>query len=263
MTIPAPEPSPTRRTPNSNGPDSFTYLANDGVSDSNTATVSITVNPVDDAPVLGDNSFETADNTTLSASLTATDIDSAELAFSITADPNNGTLTLVDSSGAFTYTPDFGFIGVDAFGFEVTDGTTTVGGTATITVFDAVPDWLFIGFDNPWAPFVTINAGSAVPLKWHYADSATGQLVPSFTANLRITATGRVSCDPASAVVAELTLPEDAGSSDLRYNDGNWQLNWDTSGQPNGCYFLSIFHPTTNQLDMQNAQGETLAIFLR
>ena len=34
------------------GPDSFTYKANDGSSDSNTATVSITVNAVNDAPTV-------------------------------------------------------------------------------------------------------------------------------------------------------------------------------------------------------------------
>ena len=40
-------------TPNANfsGVDPFTYTANDGESTSNAATVTITVNPVDDAPV--------------------------------------------------------------------------------------------------------------------------------------------------------------------------------------------------------------------
>ena len=36
---------------NYNGPDSFTFKANDGSADSNVATVSITVTPVNDAPV--------------------------------------------------------------------------------------------------------------------------------------------------------------------------------------------------------------------
>ena len=36
---------------NFNGTDSFTYKANDGTDDSNLATVTITVNPVNDAPV--------------------------------------------------------------------------------------------------------------------------------------------------------------------------------------------------------------------
>ena len=38
---------------NYNGPDSFTYTATDGLADSNTATVTITVKPVNDAPVAG------------------------------------------------------------------------------------------------------------------------------------------------------------------------------------------------------------------
>ena len=36
--------------PNYHGPDSFTFKANDGTVDSNTATVAITVSAVNDAP---------------------------------------------------------------------------------------------------------------------------------------------------------------------------------------------------------------------
>ena len=38
---------------NYNGPDSFTFKANDGTLDSNVATVTITVTAVNDAPVAG------------------------------------------------------------------------------------------------------------------------------------------------------------------------------------------------------------------
>lgn len=41
--------------PNFFGTDSFTYVANDGLADSNAATVTITVNPVNDPPVSGPN----------------------------------------------------------------------------------------------------------------------------------------------------------------------------------------------------------------
>src|SRR5205814_5499742 len=50
-------------------PDSFIYTANDGSFDSNVATVSITVNAVNDAPVAGDDSYSTNEDTTLSVSL--------------------------------------------------------------------------------------------------------------------------------------------------------------------------------------------------
>jgi VCBS repeat-containing protein len=37
--------------------DSFTYHANDGTSDSNIATVTITINPINDPPVANDDSY--------------------------------------------------------------------------------------------------------------------------------------------------------------------------------------------------------------
>ena len=37
---------------NYNGPDTISYTANDGTVDSNVATVNLTVNPVNDAPVI-------------------------------------------------------------------------------------------------------------------------------------------------------------------------------------------------------------------
>ena len=45
------QPHATRRRPNYNGPDSFTFKANDGTADSNVAMVSLTVLPVNDPPV--------------------------------------------------------------------------------------------------------------------------------------------------------------------------------------------------------------------
>ena len=51
---------------NYNGPDSFTYKANDGTADSNPVTVTITVNPVNDAPVATADSSSTDEDTPLS-----------------------------------------------------------------------------------------------------------------------------------------------------------------------------------------------------
>ncbi len=51
--------------PNWNGTDSFTYVANDGIADSNVATVTTTVNPVNDPPVAANDSYSTNEDTTL------------------------------------------------------------------------------------------------------------------------------------------------------------------------------------------------------
>src|SRR5205823_440256 len=49
--------------PDFNGADGFTYVANDGLLDSNAATVSLTVTPVNDAPVGRDDVFSTDEDT--------------------------------------------------------------------------------------------------------------------------------------------------------------------------------------------------------
>src|SRR5207245_8153983 len=50
---------------NFNGSDSFTYKANDGLLDSNAATVALTINPVNDAPLAVNDSFATNEDTAL------------------------------------------------------------------------------------------------------------------------------------------------------------------------------------------------------
>jgi VCBS repeat-containing protein len=69
---------------NFNGSDSFTYKANDGSADSNTATVSITVNAVNDAPVVTTSVSvlaytENDPATAIDTSLTVSDVDSSDL----------------------------------------------------------------------------------------------------------------------------------------------------------------------------------------
>jgi large repetitive protein len=96
-------------TPNANfnGSDSFTFKATDNGSpntDSNTATVSITVNPVNDAPVLSSIADQSVDELALlSVSTSASDIDGGTLTYSISSGAVSG--MSVDSSGVFTWTP--------------------------------------------------------------------------------------------------------------------------------------------------------------
>ncbi|WP_158279859.1 Ig-like domain-containing protein [Coraliomargarita sinensis] len=112
-------------TPNSafSGSDSFTFKANDGTVDSNTATVSITVNagPANNAPVASDDSVTTDEDVSVAIALVATDADSDPLTYSVEAAPTNGTLTGTEPN--LTYTPDVGYAGSDSFTFKANDGT--------------------------------------------------------------------------------------------------------------------------------------------
>ena len=78
---------------NYSGPDSFTYRANDGSLNSNTATVSITVTAVNDAPVAAPNSYSTNEDTQLIVNAPGvlgndTDVDSGTLTAVLVAGPS-------------------------------------------------------------------------------------------------------------------------------------------------------------------------------
>src|SRR5262249_59396928 len=62
------------------GPDSFTFKANDGALDSNIATVSITVQAVNHAPVATDGTLTTNEDAAKDVTLQATDPDEARRA---------------------------------------------------------------------------------------------------------------------------------------------------------------------------------------
>jgi hypothetical protein len=102
------------------GPDSFTFTVSDGPATSAPATVSITVNPVNDAPVANPQSAATACNTPLAITLTGYDIEGDPLTFGVTGGPSHGALS--GAAPNLTYTPAPGFSGLDSFTFVVNDG---------------------------------------------------------------------------------------------------------------------------------------------
>ena len=126
-------------TPNAdfNGSDSFDYVANDGTADSAAATVTITVNAVNDAPVAVDDSYSTTEDTALTIAAPGvlgndTDVDGDPLTAVLNTGPANGVLTL-NAGGSFTYTPAAGFNGSDSFTYAANDGTVN-SNVATVTI---------------------------------------------------------------------------------------------------------------------------------
>jgi hypothetical protein len=122
-------------TPNNNfnGTDSFTFKANDGTVDSNEATVSITIDAVNDTPVADAQSVTTDENTPVAITLTASDVDGDSLTYSVVTTPVSGSLS--GSAPNLTYTPNNNFNGQDSFTFTVNDGTVDSNeATVSITV---------------------------------------------------------------------------------------------------------------------------------
>ena len=109
--------------PGFTGADSFTYTANDGLLDSNVATVSVTVEPVNYAPVANDDSVSTDEDTAVTIAVLANDTDPDNDPLTVTnlAQPANGAVSL-NQDNTVTYTPNPGFTGADSFTYTANDG---------------------------------------------------------------------------------------------------------------------------------------------
>lgn len=155
-------------TPNSNytGPDSFTYQASDGTATSNAIVVSITVNPVNDAPVAVADSYRVVPDTLLTVTAANgvlkndSDVDSTNLTATLVATTTHGTLNF-SANGSFTYQPTNGFTGTDSFTYTVRDDADPAGISQAITV-ELVVNTAPVAHDDAYStsedtPF-TINA---------------------------------------------------------------------------------------------------------
>jgi len=132
-------------SPGDNGADTFTFKANDGTSDSNTATISVTINA---APVAESGCGTIPQAQTLMGQLMASDSDSNLLMFNLNADgsgitgpittANGGTVTLTDqTTGAFDYVPaSVGGRGSDSFSYQVSDPEGNVDSAAETVIVD-------------------------------------------------------------------------------------------------------------------------------
>jgi len=123
---------------NYSGPDSFTYSISDGHGGVDTATVSITVTPVNDAPNAADDAVATDEGVAVPISVLANDSDvDADSLVVTSAAPTAAYGTVSCTPSVCTYTPDPGWFGTDSFSYAISDGH---GGTDTATVTVTVND---------------------------------------------------------------------------------------------------------------------------
>lgn len=106
---------------NYNGPDSFTFVVNDGTVDSAPAVVSISIVAVNDAPVAAPQTIATDMDVPVAITLGGSDLEGDALTYRVTVDPLHGVLS--GTAPALTYTPASGYTGDDSFSFVVNDGS--------------------------------------------------------------------------------------------------------------------------------------------
>jgi VCBS repeat-containing protein len=123
--------------------DAFGYTASDGTA-SDTATLTVTVTGLNDAPVANDDAVATTEDAAVAGNVLTNDTDVDVEPLTVT-NPGTyvgtyGTLVLA-ADGSYTYTPNAvanalaaGEVAQDAFGYTASDGTASDTATLTVTV---------------------------------------------------------------------------------------------------------------------------------
>lgn len=167
-------------TPNTdfNGVDGFSYTITDGIG-SSSATVSITINQVNDPPVAVDDSAVTDEDVSVLIDVLEndSDVDNDQLTISAITQPANGTTVILESG--IQYEPSQDFSGQDSFTYTVSDGN---GGqdTATVSVtVNQVDDYVIVKTESGLVAFDPLNNETQTRQEleaeqgfWHYGGSA-------------------------------------------------------------------------------------------
>jgi subtilisin len=227
---------------NYNGPDSFTFVANDGAADSNTATVSITVSPVNDPPVADYQTVNTDEDTPVAITLTGSDPDADLLTFSVVSEPSHGALS--GTPPDLTYTPDPDYSGPDSFDFVANDGQMDSNlATVSITVgpvndlpsagFTYACTGLSCDFDASASSDVE---GPIANYAWDFGDGSTGSGVTprhtfaaggTYTVVLTVTDDGGAfDSDTQTVVVSETAASTHIGDLDGNLANANKKFWW-------------------------------------
>lgn len=117
--------------------DTFTYTIEDPDGGSDMATVTVTVDGVNDAPTAVGDNFATDEDTTLNAPapgvlVNDSDPDTGDsLTAVLDTGPSNASSFTLNPDGSFDYTPVLNFNGDDTFTYHASDGTAS---SATVTV---------------------------------------------------------------------------------------------------------------------------------
>jgi hypothetical protein len=155
--------------PGFSGEDSFVYTVCDPAGGCDTATVHVTVTPVDDAPIALDDEASTAQGVPVVLDVVGNDLDPDGDALRVVSftQPEDGVVTQ-DDDGALVYTPPDGFVGTARFAYTVSDpGGNTA--TATVTIYvvaggNGPPVAVDDAYDVP------ADASSALPVRANDSD---------------------------------------------------------------------------------------------
>jgi Bacterial Ig domain/Calx-beta domain/Lamin Tail Domain/RTX calcium-binding nonapeptide repeat (4 copies) len=190
--------------PDYHGADSFTFRAHDGANQSAPAVVAITVDPVADPPVAGDDDGETTEDAPVLIEVLRndTDADGGPLTVAVDTDPQHGSATVL-GDGRIRYVPTPNFAGEDSFTYTVGDGFLT--DTATVNVAVAPVNDLPVAGDD--AAAMAFGAATDIAVLGNDTDVETAELA--------ITALTDPAKGTAVAAAGGIRYTPDAGTTGL------------------------------------------------
>ena len=263
-----------------NGSDSFTYFANDGSTNSAAATVTITVNPVNDPPLAVNDSATTLEENPVDIDVLANDTDvDGNLdpsSVNVTVAPANGGTSVNPTNGVITYTKAGDFNGVDSFTYEVCDdGTPLPAECATATVEVTVNSVNDAPTFTPGGDVTVLEDAGAVDQAWASAISAgppdeAGQVL-TFNViandNAALFAAGP-AIDPVSGNLSFTPVADANGSAnitvELMDDGGTADGGIDTSAPASFTITVTAvndapsFTPGPDQTVLENASAQTV-----
>ncbi len=218
--------------PNFNGTDSFSYTLSDRNGGSATANVSVTVSPVNDAPVAGDDAAITDEDVAVVIAVLAndSDVDGDPLTINTVTPPLNG--TVVNNGSNMTYAPNPNFNGTDSFSYQVCDAAgACAAATVTITI-TAVNDppictAVYPSKDFLWPPEYQMETVTVLGVTDPEGDLTT------------ITITGILQDEPTSGLEDGDMSPDGQG-----VGTDTALVRAERSGQGNGRMYHIIFSAT-------------------
>jgi hypothetical protein len=122
---------------NLTGADSLIYRVCDSGGRCDSATVGITITPVNDAPLAPALDLLTSRGIAATGPLSYSDIDGDTLGCSVGTAPATGSASVASNCSQVTYQPTAEFVGTVTFTVSVTDGTDITQGAVTVTVIQA------------------------------------------------------------------------------------------------------------------------------
>jgi VCBS repeat-containing protein len=127
---------------NYNGSDTISYSISDGEGGTASATVAVTVNPLNDGPVAADDSASTAEDNSVTVNVLQNDSDADKDSLSVTAASALHGTVVINADGTLTYTPNANYHGGDTISYTVTDGheaTSDAQVDVTVTPVNDIP----------------------------------------------------------------------------------------------------------------------------